>query len=244
MSQGNITYDKEKVSFNLARLKKNGEVFEVVVDPDLAIDFKESQRKGHESTLDLREILKSEEIFKDAHKGELAPAHEFQEIFGTDDELEIAKRILTEGEIQITSEHRAKIRERKRKKIVDIIHRNGVDPRTNLPHPAARIESALEDAKVKIDEFKKAENQVDDILHKLKVVLPIRFENKKIQIKVYQEHAAQLYGFFKQWNMIKENWNSDGSLTVVVDIPAGLQNDFYDKLNDLTQGGNETTIVD
>ena len=38
-----ITHDHEKIQFNLARLKKDGEIFEVVVEPSLAIDFKEGK---------------------------------------------------------------------------------------------------------------------------------------------------------------------------------------------------------
>ena len=47
-----ITHDHEKVQFNLARLKKEGEIFEIVVEPSLAIQFKE----GNDG--DISEILK------------------------------------------------------------------------------------------------------------------------------------------------------------------------------------------
>ena len=52
------------------------------------------------------------------------------------------------------------------------------------------------------------------------------------------------YGFVKEHKMMKEEWGSDGSLIAVVEIPAGLQGDFFDKLNKLTSGNNETKIVE
>ena len=70
-----ITHDHEKVQFNLARLKKEGEIFEIVVEPSLAIQFKE-RNDG-----DISEILKSEKIFSDAKKGLLASEHKLKEIF-------------------------------------------------------------------------------------------------------------------------------------------------------------------
>ena len=58
-----ITHDHEKIHLNLGRIKKEGENFEIVVDPDLAIEFKDGKE------VDIREVLKSEEVFSDAKKG-------------------------------------------------------------------------------------------------------------------------------------------------------------------------------
>ena len=37
--------------------------------------------------------------------------------------------------------------------------------------------------------------------------------------------------------------NSDGTINAVIEIPAGLQNDLFDKLNELTHGEIETKIL-
>ncbi len=70
----------------IARLRKGGEEFEVLVDPYLARDLKEGKEVNFE------ELLAAEEIFKDAKKGERASADELRKAFGTDDIFEIAKR--------------------------------------------------------------------------------------------------------------------------------------------------------
>ena len=106
-----ITHDHEKVQFNLARLKKNEDIFEIVVEPSLAISFKEGK------DIDIREILKSEDIFSDAKKGLLASEHKLKEIFNNENILEIAKTILNNGEIQLTSEYRQGLIETKKKHI-------------------------------------------------------------------------------------------------------------------------------
>ena len=67
------------------------------------------------------------------------------------------------GEIQLTTEYKNKLRDQKRKQIVNLISRNAVDPSNNLPHPPQRIENALNEAKVKIDEFHTAEEPLGTV---------------------------------------------------------------------------------
>jgi len=86
------TYDPEKFNLNVARIKKGGENYEIVVDPDSAIAFKEGKE------IEIIDILKYEKIFSDAQKGQLSPEKNFKESFGTEVILEIAKIILEKGE--------------------------------------------------------------------------------------------------------------------------------------------------
>ena len=204
--QGRDTRDKARISLNLARIRKGGQNFEVVVDADKAVAF----RSG--SKIEMREILKSQEIFADAKKGELAPESGFEDIFGTKNKEEIARQILKEGDIQLTAEYRQKLREAKRRRILDIIHRNGVDPRTHLPHPITRLENAFEEGKVKIDEFKSAEDQIKAVLEKLRPILPVAFEVAEFALKIPAEHAARTYSTVKNFSkIVKEEWQNDGS---------------------------------
>src|SRR3989344_2664662 len=126
----------------LARLKKFGQTFEISVDSDKALKYKRGEIN------DIHDVLKAEHIYSDAKKGLRVPSQELQKIFKTDDVIAIADTIIKHGEIQLTSEHRAEEREQKRKLLINIIHRQAVDPKTNLPLPAMRIELALEQGKI------------------------------------------------------------------------------------------------
>lgn len=233
-----ITFDKERFSINIARIKKGGDVFEIPIDADLAIEF----RKGR--SVEIRDVLKSEHVFSDAKKGLRASEHLMQQVFGASDPLKVAEIILKEGEIQLTAEHREKMREEKKKRIMDIIHRNGVDPRTDAPHPITRIENAFEQAKIRIDEMRSAEEQVDDVLKQLRPIMPIRFEIKEIQVHIPAIHAAKSYSAVKHFSkMLKEEWMNDGSLLAVVELPGGLEQEFYDKLNKATHGDAECKVI-
>ena len=130
----------------LVRLKKGGENFEVLVDCEKAIEFKSGKIE------DIREVLAAERIYKDAKKGDKASENEMEKIFGSSDVKEIAREIIKKGEMHVTAEHKAKLRESKKKRLIELIHRNAVDSKTGLPHPVKRIEAAMEEARVHIDE--------------------------------------------------------------------------------------------
>lgn len=238
MVKGQQLFDYKKIDINTAKLKTHGQNFEIVVDPDLAI----SHKQGKE--VDIREVLHAEDIFSDANKGLHASEKDMKKIFGTSDTLQVAEKILSNGEIQLTAEYRDRIRAEKLKRILNIIHKNGIDPKTKLPHPVQRLENAFNEAKIHIDEFKKAEDQVNEIVKRLTPILPIRFAKKEIQLIVPAEHAAKLYGHVTKFGEIKkEQWMNDGSWFAVVVIPAGLQNEFFDELNKETHGNIDTKIL-
>lgn len=233
-----MTMDKERVHFNLAKLKKGGEIFEIVIDPDQAILYKNKNIK------DIKDVLKSTHIFSDAKKGLQASKEHMASIFPGKSELDVAKIIIEEGELQLSQSYRDELYANKKKKIVEIIHRNGVDPKNDIPHPKTRIENAIEEAKIKIDYYKSAEDQIQDVLKQIRTVLPIKFETLQIEVKIGAKYANKMYGPISAFGKIlHDTWLEDGVWLVVVELPAGIQNEFYDKLNALTHGDVSTKIV-
>lgn len=231
------TYDKERVSFNLARLSKEGKVFEVVVDPDIAIKFRK------EKPSDVSEALHSQDVFKDANRGELANENELKDYFKTDNKLEICKRILFEGEIQLSQDYREKLREEKKNRIIELIHQTAFDPRTNTVHPRQRIENAFSEAKIHVDEYKSAKEQISDIIKKLRPILPISFEQKTVELIIPADHAGKCYSQIKQnYDPDSEEWLADGSLRMTIKSPLGLVNNLLDLVNSMTHGSADIKV--
>jgi ribosome maturation protein SDO1 len=210
----------------LARIKKLGKHFEVMVDLDDALKF----RKGLISSIE----AETEFIFRDIKKGERAPENELKTAFGTIDVNEIVKKIVKEGEIQTTQEYRDAEQEKKFKQVVDFLVKNANDPQTGRPHTAERIKNALEQANVNIKNTS-IENQMSEILEKISKLIPIKIETKKVKIKIPAIHTGKAYGVVAVYK-VSENWLNDGSLEVVVEVPSGMIMDFYDKLNGVTHG--------
>ncbi len=219
---------KDKIT--VARIKRYGLNFEISVDPDKALEFKENRAS-------LQEALLAENIFTDAKKGLIAKDEDLQKAFQTTDVDEIAKMIIKEGEIQLTAEHRAKERDEFKRKLVYEIHKHAVDPKTGLPHPLTRIEAALDESKVHIDLNKGLEEQFANIVSKIRIVLPISIEKKVLVLLIPAEFVGKIYQFIKNNSkLLKEEWVSDGSWRIKTEIPAGFQREFVDKLNSVTKG--------
>lgn len=221
----------------IARLKKEGNVFEILVDCDKALEYRGGKN------VSLNDVVATDDIFKDVKKGEKASENVLKSIFKTEDPMQIAAIIIKEGEIQLTASHRDKIREEKRKRIVEIIHRNAIDSKTGLPHPPQRIENAMNEAKIYIDEHKGAEEQVDDVLKKIRAIIPIKFETREIAVRIPDKYAGQSYSVLKRYKLLRDEWQNDGSLVAVVEIPAGIQDEFFNQLNKITHGEVETKIL-
>ncbi|MGA1793541.1 MAG: ribosome assembly factor SBDS [Thermoplasmatota archaeon] len=224
----------------IARLDRHGERFEIFVEPELAHDFREGEKRP-----ELSEVLAVEEVFKDAHKGDRASSEQLTEGFGTSNVLEVAVIILEKGEIQLTTEQRKKMQEEKRKQIVALISRNCINPVNKTPHPPQRIELAMEEVKVNIDPFKSAESQVNEVIKELRPILPIRVEMTQIAVKTEGAHYGKLVGEIRSFGkVIREEWTKGGEWICVVEIPAGLQIDFFDMLNSRTHGEVQTKILE
>jgi ribosome maturation protein SDO1 len=235
----NITYDPEKFQLTIVRLRKNGSEYELVVDPDKAIAYREKKL----SDADLVDVLKSDKIFSDAQKGLLAPQATFKSVFGTQNEDEITKQILTKGDLHLTAEYKRELREKVKKQIIQIIQANGVDPRTGHPHPLVRIESALTQVKYKVDEFVPAKDQVKGIVKMLQDVLPIRFEEKDFEVIVPAKFAAKVFGYLQhKTTVLRQDWLHDGSVKVLIRIPGGLELTFMDELLKQTVGTAQVTL--
>jgi ribosome maturation protein SDO1 len=221
----------------VARIAREHSHFEILVDPDLAMEMK----KGKDVRIE--DVLAAREIFKDSKKGERASEEELKSHFHTTNTLEVAEFIIRHGEIQLTTEQRRKILEEKKRKIADIISRNGIDPKTNAPHPQQRILNAMEEAHVHLDINRRAEDQVEEVLSKIQEVIPISMERVEVAIRIPVEFAGKASSVVREMTKIKsEEWKSDAWIAVM-EMPAGMQAEMLDRLNSLTHGKVESRIV-
>jgi ribosome maturation protein SDO1 len=222
----------------VARLSSHGTTFEILVDPELAMAVKSGQSD------DIRSILAIDKVFKDAKKGDKAADEMVQKVFGTTDVLKVAEEIVRRGEIQVTTEQRRQMREQRLRQVVALISKRAINPQTGMPHPPARIESAMEKARVHVDEFKSAEEQLPDIVKALQPLIPLKFEVKRIAVKIPAAYTGKTQRVVKSFATVKqEQWLNDGSWAAVVEVPAGIQAEFFDKLNELTRGEAQTKVL-
>jgi ribosome maturation protein SDO1 len=223
-----------------ARLESHGARFEVLVDPDAALAIKRGEFEG-----ELEDVIAAEDVFEDASRGDRPAEEDLEEVFGTTEPLEIIPEVIERGDIQITAEQRREMQEQKRRQLINTIARNAVNPQMDdAPHPPERIERALEEAGFRVDPMATVEGQVDDALDALRPVIPIRFDEMVMAVRLPAEHAGKGQSRVREFGELeREEWQSDGSWVGVVRFPAGLRDDFYDLANEVSSGEAETRVI-
>ncbi|MEM7821092.1 MAG: ribosome assembly factor SBDS [Candidatus Aenigmatarchaeota archaeon] len=222
----------------IARITKAGQRFELLVDPIKAMEVRSGK------TVPIEELLAAPEVFENVGKSTRASPATLNKVFGTNDIATIARIIIREGEVQLTTEQRRAMTEERTKAVAAAISRQGVDPRTGAPHPAERILRAMEQAKVHIDPEKPAEQQIEAVLKAIAPIIPIKFERATIAVKIPAEYAPRVAGIIRNFGTpSREEWAGDGSYMAVLEMPAGLQTELYDKLNALTKGSAQVKLI-
>ncbi len=221
----------------VARLKKHGLKFEILVDSEKYIKYKEGQLE------DIADIFIGDSIFSDIRAAERAKESDLQKVFGTTNFLEIARKIVEEGEVQITAEERAKLIEQKRRRIVDMISKRCIDPQTGKPHPVQRIELAMEQARIKIDPFKNVEEQYRKVVDELKKLLPLAVEMRDYVLRIPVQYAGKARGIITDMATLKkEEWSSNYWF-VEIELLAALEDELFSRLNALTHGSLESKLL-
>ncbi|MGI0070864.1 MAG: ribosome assembly factor SBDS [Thermoplasmata archaeon] len=222
----------------IARWEIGGSRFEVLVDPAAVQDLKDGK------DVDLTDKLALDQVFKDAKRGDKISEEHLEKTFHTRNLAAIAKEIVLKGEVQVTTEQRHQLQAAKLRQIVATIARNAMNPQTGAPHPPSRIEAAMTEAKVHVDPFRPVDAQVQEVLAKLRPILPIRLDVVKVRVRLPAQHYPRVIGDLKGFGrLMDEQWLGDGSWSGVLEIPAGMQTELYQKLSARTKGAAETALV-
>jgi ribosome maturation protein SDO1 len=212
----------------LARIKINNKHFEIMVDLDLALKL----RKGE--NVNIQNVLLANDVFTNSQNGSKASSSDMITCFGTSDVNAVATRIVQKGDIQLPKDYKDEQSENKKKQVVDFFVRNAVDARTGRPFTSQMIENALDQKGINITN-QPLDSQISGITEALKTILPIKIETKKLAITIPAIHTGKVYSIINQYKE-KEDWLNNGDLRVIINIPVGLQMEFYDKLNAVTHG--------
>jgi ribosome maturation protein SDO1 len=222
--------------FTIVRLSAGNEKFEILVKPDPALEYKLGKK------MDISNIMISDEIYSDANKGTRSSTEKLMKQFKTTDQLEVAKQIMAKGDLNMNTDQRRKMIEEKKRQIVEYINKNFVDPKTHMPHPVSRINAVLDEARLAIDPFKRLDDQIKNIIEPLRKVLPLKSEILELNVTVPAQFSGQSFSVFKSIGEIKsEQWLSDGSLQVVLNLNAGMKGSFLDRIGTATKGSAQVT---
>lgn len=219
----------------IARIKINNKHFEIMVDLDLALKLRKS------GNVNIQNVLLANDIFTNSQNGSKASSADLMACFGTTDNFAVADRIVKKGDIQLPKEFKDEQQENKKKQVIDFLVRNAVDAKTSRPFTPQIISNALSQKGINITN-QPIDLQIPEITEALKTILPIKIETKKLSLTIPAVHTGKSYAIINQYKE-KENWLSNGDLKVIINVPVGLQSEFYDKLNAITHGAAITEEV-
>ena len=143
-------------------------------------------------------------------------------------------KIVKSGEILTTQDYREGEQDKKIKQVVDALSKYALDPRTGIPHPPQRIESAIKEAHVNIKNAP-IEDQLRDIVAEISKIIPIKMEEKKVEFTIPSIYIGQTYGIINPYKE-KETWLNNGDLTVTIACSGATLFNVIDKLNSVTHG--------
>ena len=222
----------------IARYETGGNRFEILIDPKAAQEYKEGD------DIDWEDAIAADGIWADSAKGDRAPEHLVNDTFESTDLIEIYKTILTEGNIQLTSQQRNEMVDQKRKQIIAHVVANAMNPQTGGPHPPQRIENAIDEARFSIDPMEAIERQVEKLIKSIKPLIPISFEKIRVAVKIQAIHVGKCYGQISSLaNIQSEEYQKDGSWIGMLEMSAASFVKLEDVLGSLTKGTAETKMI-
>ena len=222
----------------IARYETGGNRFEILIDPKAAQSYSEGDE------IDWEDAIAADGIWSDSAKGERAPDIIVNNTFETTDLIDIYKKILADGTIQLTSQQRKEMVEQKRKRIVAHIVANAMNPQTGGPHPPQRIENAIDEVRYSVDPMETMDKQVEKIINLIKTLIPISFEKIRVAVKIKAIHVGKCYGQITSLSKIEsEEYQKDGSWIGMLEMSAASFAKLEDALGSLTKGTAETKML-
>ena len=222
----------------IARYETGGNRFEILIDPKAAQSYSEGDE------IDWEDAIAADGIWNDSAKGERAPDLIVNNTFETTDLIDIYKKILADGTIQLTSQQRKEMVEQKRKRIIAHIVANAMNPQTGGPHPPQRIENAIDEVRYSVDPMETMNKQVEKIIKLIKTLIPISFEKIRVAVKIQAIYVGKCYGQITSLSKIEsEEYQKDGSWIGMLEMSATSFAKLEDVLGSLTKGTAETKML-
>ena len=206
------------------KFKSGKDEFQVLVDFDKLNEFKKKPTE-----ISVYDVLADQKIFKDQRKGEIASEHHLKSAFGAKSEEEVLKEILLKGECQIPTSYLNKMREEKKRQVINYIAENAINPATKGRYTISMIESEINKIRYNYNFEQDYVPQAEEVLKLLKKAMPISIERIVLEICVPARYCGNFYGPFKKFGSIKkEYYDNEGSLRLHIEITESQQDRVID----------------
>ncbi|MFQ5440669.1 MAG: SBDS family ribosome assembly factor, partial [Nitrosopumilaceae archaeon] len=102
----------------------------------------------------------------------------------------------------------------------------------------------MKDARISVEPQKNIDEQVKEIVEKLRSIIPLKSESLSLEITIPAQFASQSYAVLKSVGTLKnEEWQNNGSLKAILEIPAAARPNVIDRLGSITKGSASVEVM-
>ncbi|XP_058796869.1 ribosome maturation protein SBDS [Phymastichus coffea] len=215
----------------VVRIKKGGKRFEIACYRNKVISWRSNIEK------DIDEVLQTHSVFTNVSKGQVAKKEDLIKAFGTDDQTEICKEILSKGELQVSDKERQSALDSMFKDVATTVADKCVNPQSKRPYSVSLIEKAMKDIHFSVKPNRNAKQQALDVIPQLKTVIPLERAQMRLKITISGKEVRKIREkLVKLLSKIEsEDWDS-GTLNLVCLIDPGHYREIDELIRSETKG--------
>uniref|UniRef100_A0A7R9W567 C2H2-type domain-containing protein n=1 Tax=Pseudictyota dubia TaxID=2749911 RepID=A0A7R9W567_9STRA len=162
----------------VVRMNRHGLRFEVACYRNKIVNY----RQGLET--DLSEVLQTDRVFTNVSKGQFANSKDLRKAFGTTDEEEVCRIILTKGQEQISDMERSAQLESTQREVAAMVAAKCVDPSSDRPYTINRIRDAMREVGFMVHPTRSVKQQFLDCVRLLRERGTLRIERAKMELMI------------------------------------------------------------
>ncbi|KAM6402894.1 LOW QUALITY PROTEIN: ribosome maturation protein SBDS-like [Rhynochetos jubatus] len=189
-------------------------------------------RSGAEKDLD--EGLQTP--FVNVCKGRVAKKEDLVEAFGTDDQTEICRRILSKGELQVSDKERHGQLEQMFRDIATVVAEKCVNPETKRPSTVILLERALKDIHYSVKPRESAKQQALEVIRELKETVHIERAHVRLRFILPAKEGKKVKEKLKPLIKVMESEEFREELEIVCLTEPGCFREIDELIRSETKG--------
>lgn len=221
----------------VVRMKKGGKRFEIACYKNKVMSWRSGAEK------DLEEVLQTHSVFVNVSKGQTAKKEDLVNAFGTDDQTEICKQILSKGELQVSDKERQSQLETMFRDIASIVADKCVNPDTKRPYTVGLIERAMKDIHYSVKPNKSTKQQALEVIRQLKETMEIQRAHMRLRLVVPAKEAKRLKEKVKPLLQVVESEEFDEQLEMVCLVDPGCFREIDELIRCETKGRGSLEVL-
>nr|XP_042713728.1 ribosome maturation protein SBDS isoform X3 [Chrysemys picta bellii] len=200
----------------------------------------------HEKDID--EVLQTNTVFVNVSKGQVAKKEDLLKAFGTEDQTEICKTILTKGELQVSDKERHTQLEQMFRDIATIVAEKCVNPETKRPYTVILIERAMKDIHYSVKPNKSTKQQLMslqalEVIRQLKETMQIERAHMRLRFILPAKEGKKLKEKLKPLIKVIESEDFDEQLEIVCLIDPGCFREIDELIRCETKGKGSLEVL-